>query len=126
VIWAPTANSLLEATLNTDFAQADVDRQVVNLTRFSVFLPERRQFFLENADLLNAGGLGAGNIGGIGGISGRYFVQPFFTRKRSSSFPKALMGPVYHERTVPTKSCHVDRDVRHRTSSLLLDTTESV
>ena len=81
VIWAPTANSLLEATLNTDFAQADVDRQVVNLTRFSVFLPERRQFFLENADLLNAGGLGAGTVGGIGGVSGRYFVQPFFTRR---------------------------------------------
>lgn len=81
VIWSPTVNSSLEATLNTDFAQADVDRQVVNLTRFSVFLPERRQFFLDNADLLNAGGLGAGNIGGIGGISGRYFVQPFFTRR---------------------------------------------
>ena len=81
VIWAPTANSLLEATVNTDFAQADVDRQVVNLTRFNVFLPERRQFFLENADLLNAGGLGAGTIGGIGGVSGRYFVQPFFTRR---------------------------------------------
>ena len=81
VIWAPTANSLLEATVNTDFAQADVDRQVVNLTRFSVFLPERRQFFLENADLLNAGGLGSGTIGGSGGVSGRYFVQPFFTRR---------------------------------------------
>ena len=81
VIWAPTANSLLEGTVNTDFAQADVDRQVVNLTRFSVLLPERRQFFLENADLLNAGGLGAGNIGGTGGVSGRYFVQPFFTRR---------------------------------------------
>lgn len=81
VIWAPTANSVLEATVNTDFAQADVDRQVVNLTRFSVFLPERRQFFLENADLLNAGGLGAGNIGGSGGVSGKYFVQPFFTRR---------------------------------------------
>lgn len=81
VIWAPTANSLLEATVNTDFAQADVDRQVVNLTRFNVFLPERRQFFLENADLLNAGGLGSGTIGGIGGVSGRYFVQPFFTRR---------------------------------------------
>jgi hypothetical protein len=81
IIWAPTANSLLEATVNTDFAQADVDRQVVNLTRFNVFLPERRQFFLENADLLNAGGLGAGTIGGIGGVSGRYFVQPFFTRR---------------------------------------------
>ena len=81
VIWAPSANSLLEATVNTDFAQADVDRQVVNLTRFSVFLPERRQFFLENADLLNAGGLGAGTIGGFGGVTGRYFVQPFFTRR---------------------------------------------
>lgn len=81
IIWAPTANSLLEATVNTDFAQADVDRQVVNLTRFNVFLPERRQFFLENADLLNAGGLGSGTIGGIGGVSGRYFVQPFFTRR---------------------------------------------
>ncbi len=81
VIWSPTANSSLEATINTDFAQADVDRQVVNLTRFNVFLPERRQFFLDNADLLNAGGLGAGNIGGIGSVSGKYFVQPFFTRR---------------------------------------------
>ncbi len=72
VIWAPTANTLLEATVNTDFAQADVDRQVVNLTRFSVFFPERRQFFLENADLLSAGGLGA---------TSRYIVQPFFTRR---------------------------------------------
>jgi Domain of unknown function (DUF5916) len=70
VIWAPTANSLVEATVNTDFAQADVDRQVVNLSRFSVFFPERRQFFLENADLLNAGGL-----------NGRYVVQPFFSRR---------------------------------------------
>jgi Domain of unknown function (DUF5916) len=58
--------------VNTDFAQADVDRQVVNLTRFSVFFPERRQFFLENADLLSAGGLGA---------TSRYIVQPFFTRR---------------------------------------------
>lgn len=71
VIWAPTGNSLLEATINTDFAQADVDRQVVNLTRFGVFFPERRQFFLENADLLNAGGLALG----------RYIVQPFFSRR---------------------------------------------
>lgn len=70
IIWAPTASSLVEATVNTDFAQADVDRQVVNLTRFSVFFPEQRQFFLENADLLSAGGL-----------TGRYVVQPFFSRR---------------------------------------------
>ena len=81
VIWAPTANSLLEATINTDFAQADVDRQVVNLTRFSVFFPERRQFFLENADLLNAGGLAPSgfNTSGLPAVS--YVVQPFFTRR---------------------------------------------
>jgi hypothetical protein len=70
VIWAPTTNSVVEATVNTDFAQADVDRQVVNLTRFGVFFPERRQFFLENSDVLSAGGL-----------QGRYVVQPFFTRR---------------------------------------------
>jgi hypothetical protein len=70
IIWAPTTSSVVEATVNTDFAQADVDRQVVNLTRFGVFFPERRQFFLENADLLTAGGL-----------SSRYVVQPFFTRR---------------------------------------------
>jgi Domain of unknown function (DUF5916) len=82
VIWAPTANTLVEATVNTDFAQADVDRQVVNLTRFSVFFPERRQFFLENADLLSAGGLGA---------TSRYIVQPFFTRRIGLGSDGALL-----------------------------------
>ncbi len=78
VIWAPTANSVLEATINTDFAQADVDRQVVNLTRFSVFFPEQRQFFLENADLLSAGGV---NLAGMNGPPAPFVVQPFFTRR---------------------------------------------
>ena len=81
VIWAPTANSLLEATVNTDFAQADVDRQVVNLTRFSVFFPERRQFFLENADLLNAGGLAPSGFNSSGLPSVSFVVQPFFSRR---------------------------------------------
>ena len=81
VIWAPTSNSLLEATINTDFAQADVDRQVVNLTRFNVFFPERRQFFLENADLLNAGGLSPSTFSGNGVPSVAFAVQPFFTRR---------------------------------------------
>lgn len=45
VKWAITPNDVLDLTVNTDFAQADVDRQVINLTRFSVFFPERRQFF---------------------------------------------------------------------------------
>lgn len=69
VIWSPDANTTIDLTLRTDFAQADVDRQVVNLERFSVFFPERRQFFLENADVL-----------GVRGLTGRYTVQPFFSR----------------------------------------------
>ena len=70
VLVTPTKNSLLELTANTDFAQADVDRQVVNLRRFSVFFPERRQFFLENTDVLRPTG-----------VDGEYTVQPFFSRR---------------------------------------------
>jgi hypothetical protein len=54
VKWAVTPNTILDLTINTDFAQADADRQVVNTSRFSVFFPERRQFFLESASLFNA------------------------------------------------------------------------
>ena len=46
--WAVNSRSVFDFTFNTDFAQADVDRAVNNLTRFNVFFPERRQFFLEN------------------------------------------------------------------------------
>lgn len=42
-------NLTLDATVNTDFAQAEVDDQQVNLTRFPLFYPEKRPFFLENA-----------------------------------------------------------------------------
>ncbi|MCK6618849.1 MAG: DUF5916 domain-containing protein, partial [Cyclobacteriaceae bacterium] len=49
--WAIDPTTVLDVTYNTDFAQADVDQQVVNLTRFSVFFPERRQFFLEGAEI---------------------------------------------------------------------------
>ncbi len=49
-------NSLnLDLTVNPDFSQVDVDRQVSNLSRFSIFFPERRGFFLENSDLFDYG-----------------------------------------------------------------------
>ena len=51
VKWAINPHAVLDATINTDFAQADVDRAVNNLTRFNVFFPERRQFFLENSGI---------------------------------------------------------------------------
>ncbi len=49
--WVMGPNSVLDLTYNTDFAQADVDRQVINLSRFSVLFPERRQFFLEGNEI---------------------------------------------------------------------------
>lgn len=41
----------LDLTVNPDFSQVEVDRQITNLTRFSLFFPEQRQFFIENSDL---------------------------------------------------------------------------
>ena len=46
----------LDLTFNPDFSQVEVDRQVINLTRFEVNFPERRQFFLENSDLFSQPG----------------------------------------------------------------------
>jgi hypothetical protein len=74
--WAINPNAVLDLTTNTDFAQADADRQVNNVTRFSVFFPERRQFFLENASLF---GVGVGPNPDFSG--GNMQVQPFFSRR---------------------------------------------
>ena len=57
----------LDLTMNPDFSQVEVDRQVTNLSRFELFFPEKRQFFLENADLFS--NLGFDN------------VRPFFSRR---------------------------------------------
>ncbi|MEE8586112.1 MAG: DUF5916 domain-containing protein, partial [Acidobacteriota bacterium] len=45
----------LDVTYNTDFAQVEVDEQQINLDRFSLFFPEKRPFFLENAGLFSVG-----------------------------------------------------------------------
>jgi len=50
-------NSLtLDLTINPDFSQVEVDDQITNLTRFEIFLPEKRQFFIENSDLFSSFG----------------------------------------------------------------------
>jgi hypothetical protein len=56
-----TSNVTLDLTVNTDFAQVEIDEQQVNLTRFSLFFPEKRDFFLEGQgifDFANTGGGG--------------------------------------------------------------------
>ena len=50
-----TPGLILDFTANPDFAQAEVDEQVSNLTRFSVFFPEKREFFQENASIFDFG-----------------------------------------------------------------------
>lgn len=57
----------LDLTFNPDFSQVEVDEQVTNLDRFEIFFPERRQFFLENADLF--------------ADFGTLNVRPFFSRR---------------------------------------------
>ena len=74
--WAINSNSVLDLTANTDFAQADADQQINNVTRFSVFFPEKRQFFLENASLF-----GIGISPSDDGSGGSMRVQPFFSRR---------------------------------------------
>ena len=58
----------LDVTINPDFSQIEVDDQIINLTRFALRLPEKRQFFIQNSDLFS----------GFGDI---YENQPFFTRR---------------------------------------------
>ncbi|GAB2518442.1 carbohydrate binding family 9 domain-containing protein [Spirosoma aerophilum] len=74
--WAINPNTVLDLTANTDFAQADADRQVNNVSRFSVFFPERRQFFLENASLF-----GVGISRNLDESGGNMRIQPFFSRR---------------------------------------------
>ena len=50
-----TPSLTLDLTYNTDFAQVEVDEQRTNLTRFPLFFPEKRPFFLENAGVFSAG-----------------------------------------------------------------------
>lgn len=64
---ALTRSLNLDLTLNPDFAQVDVDVQQVNLTRYSLFFPERRQFFIENSDLFANFGFRQ--------------IRPFFSRR---------------------------------------------
>ena len=55
VKWSITPSLTLDATVNTDFAQVEVDDQQINLNRFNLFYPEKRPFFLENAGLFAVG-----------------------------------------------------------------------
>ncbi|MES1221253.1 MAG: DUF5916 domain-containing protein, partial [Bacteroidota bacterium] len=70
---AVTSALNLDLTVNPDFSQVDVDKQVTNLSRFELFFPEKRQFFLENADLFANFGYPT--------------IRPFFSRRIGLGVP---------------------------------------
>ena len=74
----------LDVTVNTDFAQAEVDEQQVNLTRFPLFFPEKRDFFLENSGQFTVGTQGVQRIADL-----------FFSRRlglSSTGQPVPILG----------------------------------
>jgi hypothetical protein len=75
VKWALNSNTIADLTINTDFAQADADVQVNNVSRFSVLFPEKRQFFLENASMFGPGLMANDDTGGD------MQMLPFFSRR---------------------------------------------
>ena len=68
-----TSSVNLDLTVNPDFSQVEVDRQVTNLDRFELFFPEKRQFFLENGDLFANFGYPT--------------IRPFFSRRIGLGVP---------------------------------------
>jgi hypothetical protein len=67
VKYGVTSGLTWDFTYNTDFSQVEADEQQINLTRFSLFFPEKRDFFLENSGIFQFGSNTAGGGGGGGG-----------------------------------------------------------
>ena len=75
---AVTSSLNLDLTVNPDFSQVDVDKQVTDLSRFELFYPEKRQFFLENGDHFTNFGYS--------------FIRPFFSRRIGLGAPIEFGG----------------------------------
>jgi hypothetical protein len=82
----PQLNASL--TLNTDFSATEVDDRQVNLTRFNLFFPEKRDFFLRDVDIFEFGQIGSGGFSSMSGTGSaaisapaRQNARPFFSRK---------------------------------------------
>src|SRR5688572_2698516 len=76
VKYGVTTGLVWDFTVNTDFSQVEADEQQVNLTRFSLFFPEKRDFFLENAGMFDFGSTG----GGFGNNTGAIFYGSRLSR----------------------------------------------
>ena len=75
VKYGVTKSLTFDATYNTDFAQVEDDLQQVNLTRFNLFFPERRDFFLEGQGIFAFGGAGTGGGGNFNNTPVLFFSR---------------------------------------------------
>ena len=90
VKYSITPGLTLDGTYNTDFSQVEVDTEQINLTRFSLFFPEKREFFLENANLFQFGDVPAER-----GASRTEETQLFYSRRiglSSEGQPLPILG----------------------------------
>ena len=81
VVYKVTSALNASLTINTDFSATEVDDRQVNLTRFNLFFPEKRDFFLREADIFEFGRIGAQNGNGAIGGAARHNGRPFFSRR---------------------------------------------
>lgn len=85
-----TPGMTLDLTVNTDFSQVEVDQEQVNLTRFSLFFPEKREFFLENAGVFQFGDQGTYST--RTGVTNRDFT--LFHSRRIGLTPRGTPLPI--------------------------------
>jgi hypothetical protein len=81
---AITANVTADLTYNTDFAQVEIDEQQVNLTRFNLFFPEKREFFLEGRGIFDFNQNATAGFPGANAATGTGTATPpslFYTRR---------------------------------------------
>ena len=82
VKYGVTNGLVWDFTVNTDFSQVEADEQQVNLTRFNLFFPEKRDFFLENQGIFTFGQeFGGGGSFGAGRTNQTQDMRLFFTRR---------------------------------------------
>ena len=94
VKYGVTSGLTWDFTVNTDFSQVEADEQQVNLTRFSLFFPEKRDFFLENSGIFQFG-QGRGVVFGGGGLtSGRQTDAILFFSRRIGLSDKGESIPI--------------------------------
>jgi len=87
----PQLNASL--TLNTDFSATEVDDRQVNLTRFNLFFPEKRDFFLRDVDIFEFGQIGSGSFNAVSGTGSAAANAPALQNSRPFFSRKIGLGP---------------------------------